>query len=82
MVQSFSRSALLGSVVVKDTRVLVVKVAKIDFEDLKLTFRFCELPRVVSCHWYGSRANNRKLGKLYMGFKSTKCCLHFTSAFD
>ena len=39
-------------------------------------------PTVASCYWYGSRTNNRKLGKLYMVFKSTKCCLHFTSAFD
>ena len=48
-----------------------------------LTFLFLEgFPIVASCHWYGSRKNNRKLGKLYMVFKSTKCCLHFTSAFD
>ena len=43
---------------------------------------FVGFPRVASCHWYGSRRNNKKLGKLYMAFKSTKCCLHFTSAFD
>ena len=43
---------------------------------------FERFPTVTSCHWYGSRTNNRKLGKLYMVLKSTKCCLYFTSAFE
>ena len=37
-------------------------------------------PTVASCYWYGSRTNNRKLDKLYIVIKSTKCSLHFTSA--
>ena len=35
---------------------------------------------MASCYWYGSRTNNRKLDKLYIVIKSTKCSLHFTSA--
>ena len=47
------------------------------------TFSFFEgFPAVASCHWYGSRTNKRKLSKLCMVFKSGKCCLYFTSAFD
>ena len=38
--------------------------------------------RVASCYWYGRRRNYEKLGKLYMVFESTKCYLHFKSAFD
>ena len=39
-------------------------------------------PRVASYQWYGSRTNNRKLGKLYMVFKSAKFPLHFTFVID
>ena len=47
-----------------------------------LFFFFEGFPTVASCHWHESRKNNRKLGKLYMVFKSSNCCLHFTSVFD
>ena len=77
VVQCFSRRALLGSLVVKDTRVLVVEVAKIDLRGLNTNISFfVGFPRVVSCHWCGSRTNKVNLGKLYLVFKSTKCYLH------
>ena len=67
VVQCFSRRVLLGSLVVKDTRVLVVEVAKIDLRGLNTNISFfVGFPRVVSCHWCGSRINNRTLDKLYM----------------
>ena len=37
---------------------------------------------MASCYWYGSRTNNRKLDKLYIVIKSTKCKFAFLVTFN